>query len=773
MKRTFHSFRTVLMPCVLLFLLFYSLEVSADTEPESDTPAPALQKITAVDRCDIPPTYFLDTKTNRPAGFFVDVMNDIAERAGLQVDYICGEDWPDVINKLETGKADIAAMTIGEKREQNLKFSSPIEISYLSFFGRSQSSLDINRIPRGYTVGVVKQSVAFDAIKDLPGVNIIKYDSYQQGLFALFAGQIDLLAGPESTIFELARLAGLESYIKMGKSFSQANRSIAVRKDNLQLLWKLNKALEGFVGGPKYQSIYIKWYGKPSPDWTLQRIVMISVSLLFITVCVMSLWRRRSIVKLNKEIMNNRAEQKRIEENMRLQAEIYQNIAEGIVLTLKDGTIVFTNSTFDKMFGYEEGDLKGKNLSVTSAGNDNNEAEVSAEIEDCLNKQGIWQGELYNRKKDGTYFWCQVNISKYNHSVHGKVWVATYMDITERKRAERSLQKSEKELKDITSSLAEGIYVMNADGRITFVNSEAERILGWTARELADKNIHDVIHSRRVDGASLTFEECPIHNIVRTGKRYYSNNESFIRKDGTSFPVSVLSSPLIEKGKVVASVTAFRDITERKRLEREVAEISTEERRHIGHELHDGIGQILTGISFMCKAIEKKLIEKHIPEYKDIQRIKESAGEALQKARDISKVLSTEIEASGIAVALQQVAEKTRTIYNVKCAVSVSGDMKIRSNMVAEQLYYIAAEAMTNAAKHSKAETIATILECTDGKIKLTVEDNGKGFDRGPDYNNGGMGLPIMKHRAGIIGAHLNISQIKDGGTVVECTLSQ
>jgi PAS domain S-box-containing protein len=123
------------------------------------------------------------------------------------------------------------------------------------------------------------------------------------------------------------------------------------------------------------------------------------------------------------------------------------------------------------------------------------------------------------------------------------------------------------ELKDITSFLAEGIYVLNEIGQITFMNPEAERLLGWTAVELADKNAHDIIHCHKRDGAPLSLEQCPMRNVIETGQPYYSTDDLFTRKDGTTFPISVLTSPIMDNGKIVASVTAFRDITELKNEE--------------------------------------------------------------------------------------------------------------------------------------------------------------------------------------------------------------
>ncbi len=151
----------------------------------------------------------------------------------------------------------------------------------------------------------------------------------------------------------------------------------------------------------------------------------------------------------------------------------------------------------------------------------------------------------------------------------GQLGDAFNVMVEKRKEAEQGLRESEKKLRDITSHLAEGLYVMDGQGTITFMNPEAERLLGWTMDELNKKGAHNLVHFRKADGTVLPFESCEIHNVINTGKSFVSSDGVFVRKDGTVFPVSVVSSPLIENGIITASVTAFRDISQRKELERE------------------------------------------------------------------------------------------------------------------------------------------------------------------------------------------------------------
>ncbi len=183
-------------------------------------------------------------------------------------------------------------------------------------------------------------------------------------------------------------------------------------------------------------------------------------------------------------------------------------------------------------------------------------------------------------RKDGKVIWVHVTARVIRDSFGKPVrTVGIVIDITKRKLAEEELRISEKTIRDITSSLAEGIYVLNPHGNSLFMNPEAERLLGWTNAELMNKNVHEVIHCQRADNSLLTAEECGILNVIKTGVQFASNDEVFIRRDGTTFPISVISSPIMRDGKIVAVVAAFRDMTETKMLAEALS--ASEKRYHI------------------------------------------------------------------------------------------------------------------------------------------------------------------------------------------------
>ena len=164
--------------------------------------------------------------------------------------------------------------------------------------------------------------------------------------------------------------------------------------------------------------------------------------------------------------------------------------------------------------------------------------------------------------RDGTTE-VQLLISAAPLVFEGKAFVLLALEnITELKQIEESLHASEVRLRNITAVMGEGVYVLDRDLRLTFLNPEAERLLGWTEKELLGKYVHDVFHTRRADGSQLTAAECPELKTVYTGASYRSENEVFVRKDGSTFPVALVSTPLTEHGNLTGCVAVFRDVTE-------------------------------------------------------------------------------------------------------------------------------------------------------------------------------------------------------------------
>ena len=171
------------------------------------------------------------------------------------------------------------------------------------------------------------------------------------------------------------------------------------------------------------------------------------------------------------------------------------------------------------------------------------------------------------------------------------------------------------------------------------------------------------------------------------------------------------------------------DITERKHLEKTILEVSGREQRRIGQDLHDGLGQHLTGIAFMSKVQEQKLMEKSLPEAGDAAKIVKLVNEAINKTRELARgLLPVVSEAQGLMSALQVWAGEVEDLFGISCRFQCFTPVLIHDDTVATHLYYIAREAVNNAIKHGHASQIVIALAADQGQGTLTITDNGSGI---------------------------------------------
>lgn len=212
------------------------------------------------------------------------------------------------------------------------------------------------------------------------------------------------------------------------------------------------------------------------------------------------------------------------------------------------------------------------------------------------------------------------------------------------------------------------------------------------------------------------------------------------------------------------------EVQERKAAEEKILEISGREQRRLGEELHDGLGQTLTGISFLSRALSQKLISHSEKEAADAQRICVLVTDAIRKTRDLARgFYPVELESNGLVSALHELASREESLFNIKCIFETRETAAVADLNKATQVYRIAQEAIENAIKHGKSEKIIVKLEKIENFFNLTIEDDGMGFpDKLPEKH--GMGLQIMKYRAGMLQGHFEIRRQNQRGTLVTCS---
>jgi Signal transduction histidine kinase len=213
------------------------------------------------------------------------------------------------------------------------------------------------------------------------------------------------------------------------------------------------------------------------------------------------------------------------------------------------------------------------------------------------------------------------------------------------------------------------------------------------------------------------------------------------------------------------------EMAERTRLEREIVNISEEERRSISHQLHDGLCQLLTGVRLHFSSLRRQLsdADRQKPEVAEVSSLLE---ESVNHAYDLSRGLwPVEHDSNALSPSLEELTRRLAESSGVVIEFNQQRGCRVCTNKGVTQLYRIAQEALTNAVKHARAGRIAVALQCQNrGELTLTVQDDGIGRDLA-ERTKGGLGMGIMQHRARLINAHLTVADAAGGGTLVSCTI--
>lgn len=212
----------------------------------------------------------------------------------------------------------------------------------------------------------------------------------------------------------------------------------------------------------------------------------------------------------------------------------------------------------------------------------------------------------------------------------------------------------------------------------------------------------------------------------------------------------------------------IRDVTEHKRLEREIVEAASREQQRIGQDLHDSLGQHLTAITFLTKVLERKLTAKAADEAQEAAEIGRLVIQALAQTRNLARGLyPAEVEQGGLHQALQELAGTFEKTCNVRCQLELEKGLAVTDTVLATHVFRIAQEAMNNSIKHGKARQLTISLKSMGDRVELAISDDGAGFS--PEGRADGLGLRIMNYRARRIGGNLQVTTPEQGGTRIAC----
>lgn len=348
---------------------------------------------------------------------------------------------------------------------------------------------------------------------------------------------------------------------------------------------------------------------------------------------------------------------------------------------------------------------------------------------------------------------------------HHEVWLIN--DVTERHRITEKFRQ-ERELSENVINTAQCIVLLlDLNGKIVRFNPYFESLAGWRLADIQGQDwIETCIPEKERELVKSRF------HAATNGQRTSGKVNSVQCRDGSFRTIEWHDAILCEaEGQKIGIVATGQDITERRALERHLLQIADEEQRRIGHDLHDGLGQELTGLVMMADSLTMDLKDKAFPECGLAERIAAHVEDMLEHVRALSQGMNPlDIDPQGLGTELNLLAEHVSNLYHVECRLASDSNIDLASSETATNLYRIAQEAITNAVKHGKSSQVEIRVSQTDSQLQLRISDNGTGI---ADFGavKTGVGMRSMRYRADIIGGTLRIEPGSDGGTVVICEL--
>jgi PAS domain S-box-containing protein len=369
------------------------------------------------------------------------------------------------------------------------------------------------------------------------------------------------------------------------------------------------------------------------------------------------------------------------------------------------------------------------------------------------------------RCRDGSWIWVETQCKPIRDE-KGKVWrlLVTSHDITERKKTEEQFLREQKLSRVLANHPSMLIMVLDANGRIEQISPIAaqglgfrhEEVLGRTPWELGLLDEHEIRQSKKRFQKLLRGESYPpVELRVRT-------------KQGEQRYVELRSATTrTADGKTDRVIVIATDLTERQRMQQEVLRISEQEHARIGSDLHDGVGQTMTGVASLLDALEQELDGE---KKQSAARIRSLLQEAIQDVRRLSHGLSpAAVRHRELGGALRLLADTIRTNFRTDCVCRIAGNVRVTDSEKQMHLFRIAQEAVNNALRHGNPRQIRLTL-ARHGREEgvLKIENDGAEL---PKKRHGaeGIGVRVMDYRASLIGGVLQVQNRRGGGVCVTC----
>ncbi|MGA3262994.1 MAG: PAS domain S-box protein [Terracidiphilus sp.] len=511
--------------------------------------------------------------------------------------------------------------------------------------------------------------------------------------------------------YSCAQLTGLSLADAVGRPFVE---EVLEADDRSWAAEKLHEAAAGQVSGPHETAWRIAGGLNRRVSWTLRPLQGPSGEIQYLIVSGQDVTDQRQV---ELALLSSEARYREVVEN-----------SLGFVFTCSmEGRLTSLNAFTAETLGYRAEALTGRSVTelLDTAG--------VAAFQDCLRTletKEEWQGALPLRRSDGVY--RRIAFRSRRMQLPGeRPFVLNHgMDVTEQHEAEEALHLAMRQRELILESVADGIYGIDLESRLTFINQAGARALGYSPDQLTGRDVHEVIHHSHADGTPYSRSTSPILQAMRRREAIRMRDEVFWRRDGTSIPVEYSASPLIEDGQISGMVVAFQDVSERRRLEKMKDEfIST-----VSHELRTPLTSLRASLGLISSgALDKR------PE-KQRQMAEMAIGNCDRLIRLVNDILDFDrvergnlplnrqpVEAIDLLRRAADVAHASASQVHISFRIEAPQALVLADE---ERILQVLNELVANAIKFSPPETQIRLAAqpCGESEVCFIVEDQGRGI---------------------------------------------
>jgi len=472
------------------------------------------------------------------------------------------------------------------------------------------------------------------------------------------------------------------------------------------------------------------------------------------------------------------------EAQSRLMAAVLRDSSDAIVVMDPEGRITAWNRGAELLYGYTE--AEARKMTIADLTTEDSRRQAIELITRSARGEALPSFETKRRTRDGRDIDVSTTVTLLRNALGKPASLAmTERDVSARRRAEEEvrtlnaelerrvaertheLQNSEEKMRAIVNASADAIITIDIMGRIVTFNRAATALFGYSAEEIVGQNVRMLMPPRERaehDGYLRRYAETREPHIIGRPREF-----SACRKDGALFPISLSVTAIDESDLFVGCI---HDLTAARALQQEVLNIAMLEQRRIGQELHDSTQQELSGLGLLAKNLGEMLGRQADQTSAELAaRLTAGIAQANLHVRALARgLIPVPIDAASLTAALEELAASTQKTYGVNCRFESADPVRVSDTGTATHLYHIAQEAVANAVRHAKADTISIRLAHEEGDLLLEVADNGIGIDM-RKLSNEGVGLRLMEHRCSIIGGRFNVTGHAAGGTVVTCVI--